>query len=133
MPESETVPALAAVSVDVVPDSAPGLAAEASAAVVPSPPPADDAAPAAWPDESAESAFLSEARERGESVPARPPANAETTEDVDPKSLPALDDLVNRIPEEVRETLEDLFRARFVSVKRVPKQALKAAGKGEIA
>jgi hypothetical protein len=39
--------------------------------------------------------------------------------------LPPLDELVKRIPPEVRETLEDLFRARFVTVKRVPKKALK--------
>lgn len=39
--------------------------------------------------------------------------------------LPPLNELVQRIPAEVREALDDLFRARFVAVKRVPKQALK--------
>lgn len=43
----------------------------------------------------------------------------------DPKALPPLDELVKRIPPAVRESLEDLFRARFVTVKRVPARALK--------
>jgi hypothetical protein len=36
-----------------------------------------------------------------------------------------MDELVRRIPEGVRETLTDLFRARFTSVRRVPAAALK--------
>ena len=77
-----------------------------------------------WPDEAAESAFLAEARDRGEVV-AAPKPKEESTEDSDAKPLPPLDELVQRIPAEVRDTLEDLFRARFVAVKRVPKRALK--------
>jgi hypothetical protein len=79
--------------------------------------------PPLWPDESAESAMISELRSRGESV-APPPAD-EPAEEVDARALPPLDQLVNRIPAEVRETLEDLFRAKFVRVTRVPKKALK--------
>ena len=79
---------------------------------------------AVWPDESAEAAFLAEARDRGEVVaPAK--AKEDVADDVDTKALPSLDTLVQRIPANVRESLEDLFRARFVSVKRVPKKALK--------
>jgi hypothetical protein len=78
-----------------------------------------------WPDESAEASFLGEARERGESLPAKPVEATEPAEDLDPKAMPALDELVQRIPPEVRETLEDLFRARFTTVKRIPKRALK--------
>jgi hypothetical protein len=74
-------------------------------------------------DEMAESAFLAEARERGEVV--KPAAEVDAVEEVDAKPLPALDELVARIPPEVRDTLEDLFRARFVTVKRVPRKALK--------
>lgn len=74
-------------------------------------------------DEAAESAFLAEARERGEVVPK--PSAVEPVEEADPKSLPKLEELVDRIPSDVREILEDLFRARFVSVKRIPKKALK--------
>ena len=39
--------------------------------------------------------------------------------------LPALDELVQRLSPETRELLDDLFRAKFVTVRRVPKQALK--------
>lgn len=38
--------------------------------------------------------------------------------------LPELDGLVARLPVEVRETVEELLRVRFVTVKKVPKQAL---------
>jgi hypothetical protein len=78
-----------------------------------------------WPDASAEAAFLAEAKDRGETVaPAK--AKAEIADETDAKALPALDALVQRIPAEVRDTLEDLFRAKFVRVQRVPKKALKA-------
>lgn len=86
--------------------------------------PAADGAPTAWPDDAAESAFLAEARERGETVaPAK--AREEIAEETDAKALPPLQELVEKIPAEVRETLEELFRARFTTVKRVPKKALK--------
>lgn len=75
-----------------------------------------------WPDEVAEGAFLAEARERGEPVVA---AAVEAVEETETKSLPALDELVKRIPPDVRETLDDLFRAKFITVRRVPKKALK--------
>ena len=77
-----------------------------------------------WPDESVESAFLAEARERGETVTPAKPKEA-VAEEGGANSLPALDELVQRIPPNVREVLDDLFRARFVAVKRVPKEALK--------
>jgi hypothetical protein len=41
--------------------------------------------------------------------------------------LPELDALVARLPAEVRETLDELFRARFVSVKRLPSRAFASA------
>jgi hypothetical protein len=84
----------------------------------------DDAEPPGWPDDAAESAFLAETRERGEPIKVEP-AKRDEAEDSDPKSLPPLDELVKRIPANVREVLDDLFRARFVTVKRVPKKALK--------
>jgi hypothetical protein len=76
-----------------------------------------------WPDEAAESAFLAGARERGESPPARPVPAAEEPE---PNALPSLDQLVQQIPAPTRELLEDLFRARFTTVRRVRKADLKA-------
>lgn len=39
--------------------------------------------------------------------------------------LPPMDDLVQRIPMPTRDLLDELFRARFVTVKRVPISALK--------
>lgn len=82
------------------------------------------AEPPAWPDDAVESAFLAEAKERGEPVVAPKPAE-EAAEEDDPKAMPAIADLVGKIPPEVREALEDLFRAKFVRVVRVPKKALK--------
>jgi hypothetical protein len=44
----------------------------------------------------------------------------------EPKTdLPPMEDLINRIPAPARELMEELFRARFVTVKRMPKSALK--------
>jgi hypothetical protein len=37
--------------------------------------------------------------------------------------LPELDELVGRLPAEVREAVEELLRVRFVAVKKMPKQA----------
>jgi hypothetical protein len=77
-----------------------------------------------WPDEAAETSYLAGARERGEPLPKAEPA-AEGADDTDPKSLPDLDELVQRIPPEVREVLDDLFRAKFTKVRRIPVRALK--------
>jgi hypothetical protein len=85
--------------------------------------PAEDR-PNADIDEVAESAFRAEAAARGESVRAAP-AVADVAEATDGTPLPKLDDLVKRIPADVRETLDELFRAKFITVKRVPKSALK--------
>ena len=40
--------------------------------------------------------------------------------------LPPMEDLVQRIPAPTRALVEELFRARFVTVKRVPPSALKS-------
>lgn len=86
---------------------------------------ASDREPTGSFDEAAEAAFLAEARERGEVVKPRSDTIVDPVEEIDSKPLPALDDLVAKIPAEVRETLEDLFRAKFVTVRRLPKKALK--------
>jgi hypothetical protein len=39
--------------------------------------------------------------------------------------LPPMDDLVKRIPMPARDLMEELFRARFVTVKRIPESALR--------
>jgi len=74
----------------------------------------------AWPEATAEAEFLASAQATGETV--KPPAAV--TVEVESSPLPALDDLVPRIPADVREMLDDLFRAKFVSVRRISKQAL---------
>ena len=81
---------------------------------------------APWPtDESSESAFLADARARGEGVaPVRATAQEEAVE-VEASPLPPLDDLVQRIPAEVRELLDELYRVKFTAVRRVPANALK--------
>jgi hypothetical protein len=77
-----------------------------------------------WPDESAEALFRAESRERGEpDLPAG--LVVETPEETDTKGLPALEDLVKRIPPETRELMDELFRAKFTGVKRLPAKALK--------
>ena len=73
----------------------------------------------------------------GEVAPALPPeteeadawaASAPTERPVAPSppppaiaaALPSLEDLIERIPAELRTTLDDLFRARFTAVRRLP-------------
>ena len=93
-----------------------GLAANGLAALLP-----EAGAPNAWPDESAEVAMLSELNERGE----KPASTAtEPIEETDTSDLPPLDELVRRLSPEVRATLDDLFRVRFIAVRRVPQQTL---------
>jgi hypothetical protein len=76
----------------------------------------------AWPiSESAEASAQADARDRGEDqviVKALVKAEEETVK----KTLPPLDQLTPRIPEPVKEALEELFRARFTRVMRVKKR-----------
>ncbi len=81
-----------------------------------------EGAPNAWPDESTEAAMVSELKSRGEAVVA---VRADPIEEIDPQKLPPLAELVQRLAPEVREALDDLFRAKFVRVTRVPATALK--------
>lgn len=87
----------------------------------------DDGAPVG-PSEGEEAAFLAEQREQG-FTPATPTRGAPAaTEDEDANAsapLPPLDDLVARIPPATRQMMEELFRARFITVKRVPRTAMK--------
>jgi hypothetical protein len=88
--------------------------------------PSDEGAPVG-PSETEESAFIAEQRE-AEAAFSSPVAaqKREAEVDADPAApLPPLEDLVNRIPTPARDLLEELFRAKFVTVKRVPKSALK--------
>lgn len=92
------------------------------------PAPFDDDGPV-WPDEASESGMRVEVAERGETLnskAAREAAEAAAEAAAEKKNLPLLDDLINRIPADVRDTLEDLFRVKFVKVARVPKKVLKS-------
>lgn len=48
-----------------------------------------------------------------------------TAEEESTNGLPALEELVKRIPAEVLGTMDELFRAKFATVQRVPKKSLK--------
>jgi hypothetical protein len=65
-----------------------------------------------WPDEGDEAAFLSESRAQPqvELAPRQPVASAE--------KLPDVDELVARIPPNVLSLLDDLFRAKFTTVRK---------------
>ena len=80
-----------------------------------------DSAPVG-PSADEEAAFLSAERANG-LVVSTLPAIANTEDEKG--DLPPMEDLVKRIPAPARELIEDLFRARFVTVKRLPKTALK--------
>ncbi len=76
-----------------------------------------------WPDAAAEEIFLTEAGSQNTGVVL--PRGSDAVEETDAKGLPPLDELVKRIPAEVREALDDLFRVKYTAVRRVPKKALK--------
>ena len=44
---------------------------------------------------------------------------------VEKGDLPPMEDLVKRIPMPARDLMEELFRAKFITVKRIPQSALK--------
>ncbi len=85
--------------------------------------PSGDTDEPSMPGEDTERAMLAELRERGEAPVRTKPVSAESDEK--PVRLPPLDELVKRIPPNVRETLDELFRARFTGVRKVPADALK--------
>ena len=77
------------------------------------------------PSPEEEAALLAE-EQAGEPAPALPGGSkpaALGTESGPP--LPPLDELVARIPAPTRELLDELFRARFLTVRRIPVSALK--------
>jgi hypothetical protein len=89
----------------------------------------EEAAPA-WPGEAEEASFLSGERVQSANgaAPAGSPAGLpppETTPPIDTAEVadisqpPPLEELVQRIPSEIREALEELFRAKFTRATRV--------------
>jgi hypothetical protein len=73
------------------------------------------------PSSEEEAAFL--ASESGGETVRREPSSSQTEEETG--DLPPMEDLITRIPGAARELMEELFRARFITVKRIPKTALK--------
>ena len=76
-----------------------------------------------WPDEAAEAAFLADTRGTPEAVASR--RETPVNEEAQTTPLPKLDELVDRIPAESRELLEELFRAKFTTVRRIKQSDLK--------
>jgi hypothetical protein len=65
---------------------------------------------------------------RGETLnskAAREAAEAAAEAAAEKSNLPPLDELIGKIPSDVRDTLEDLFRVKFMKVSRSPKKAFK--------
>ncbi|HWA85252.1 MAG TPA: hypothetical protein VG710_03430 [Opitutus sp.] len=60
-----------------------------------------------------------------DSVPVAPELSDESPSE--PDVLPSVDELVRQVPAEARALLEELFRANFTTVRRVPPSALKSA------
>ncbi|MDI1248469.1 MAG: hypothetical protein PSV13_06255 [Lacunisphaera sp.] len=77
----------------------------------------------AGPSSEEEAVLLAQEREMGIITPALEHLEAPEEPKAD---LPPMEDLVNRIPAPARALMEELFRARFVTVKRMPKSALKS-------
>ncbi len=73
-----------------------------------------------WPDDADESSFLSEASGRGEPQARVAAGNPAPTTGA---RLPPLEELVERVPAEVRGILDDLFRAKFTKVRRYKQAA----------
>ena len=76
----------------------------------------------AGPSSEEESAFLAQEREVGIVTPALMHTESAPEEKGD---LPPMEDLVNRIPAPARALMDELFRTRFVTVRRIPTSDLK--------
>ncbi len=76
------------------------------------------------PSPDGEAAFLNEQNSQ-EAASASLSVAAPVEVEEPAEALPKLDELVNRISAPTRALVDELFRARFVTVKRVPKSALK--------
>lgn len=85
--------------------------------------PLDESAPVG-PSSEEEAAFLAVDGDCGPADIPPPKANRVEPDSVE-APLPPMEDLVNRIPAPARELMEQLFRTHFVTVKRIPKSALK--------
>jgi len=76
------------------------------------------------PTSEEEAAILAQEREMGNVTPALMHVE-KAPEESESGDLPPMEDLVQRIPQTARDLMDELFRVRFVTVKRVPSSALK--------
>lgn len=83
----------------------------------------DDVTPE-WPNAAAEEAMRAELAGRDGSEPARK-SRTQSADTLEGEPLPALDDVVAQIPDAVKKVLDELFRAQFESIRRVPAAVLK--------
>ncbi len=89
----------------------------------------DDDESAPWMDAEREAAMQAamevEDAERAakKSKPTR--RQTEAAETLDGGPLPELEDMIAKVPQDLQEKLDDLFRAKFQTVKRVPAAVLK--------
>ena len=60
----------------------------------------------------------------------KPRSKAKGDDTLEGGPLPDLDQVIARIPEKVKATMDELFRAQFESVRRVPAAVLKSEPKG---
>jgi hypothetical protein len=88
----------------------------------PSGEPIEEEAAPAWPGEAEEASFLSGERASsaaGAVATGSPAPAVDTAEVADTGQPPPLEELIQRIPSEIREAMEELFRAKFTRVTRV--------------
>jgi hypothetical protein len=69
---------------------------------------------------------LAAARENGGEPPPPSRPAAPTREEEPAGALPPLEELAGRVPAAVRAALDDLFRAKFSAVRRIPAEVLDA-------
>ncbi len=75
------------------------------------------------PGEVEETAFLAE---QGTTSPPKPmPVVATAQDSATDAPIPPMDELIHRIPPAARELIDQLFRAKFITVKRMPVSAFK--------
>ena len=100
--------------------------AEPFAPPVAPPPGDDDSGP---PLEAMEAQMRAELAGRNGRAPVRskPARGPDEEQENPPAVLPALDTLIARLPDDVRATLEELFRVRFQAVRQIPRKALVTA------
>lgn len=83
----------------------------------------DAGSEASWPTESAEASALADVRERGEDTVIAS-ALSKVEEETVKKALPPLEQLTPRIPDQVKESMEELFRAKWTRVVRIKKRQI---------